>query len=47
VTLLAPLCARSPSLVREIALVLPTAWRRVELDVPTRKLRGGTAPRFD
>jgi hypothetical protein len=33
------LCARSPSLVREIALVPPSAWRQVELDVPTRKFR--------
>ena len=31
--------ARSPSLVREIALVPPSAWRQVELDVPTRKFR--------
>lgn len=31
--------ARSPKLVREIALVSPSAWRTVELDVPTRKFR--------
>jgi hypothetical protein len=31
--------ARSPSLIREIALVPPSAWRTVELDVPTRKFR--------
>lgn len=31
--------ARSPSLVRDIALVPPSAWREVELDVPTRKFR--------
>jgi len=31
--------ARSPKLVQEIALVPPSAWRTVELDVPTRKFR--------
>lgn len=31
--------ARSPKLIREIALVSPSAWRTVELDVPTRKFR--------
>lgn len=31
--------ARSPKLVREIALVSPSAWRTVELNVPTRKFR--------
>lgn len=31
--------ARSPSLIKQIALVQPTAWRTVELDVPTRKFR--------
>lgn len=31
--------ARSPSLVKEIALVPRSAWRTVELDVPTRKFR--------
>jgi hypothetical protein len=31
--------ARSHSLVRDIALVPPSAWREVELDVPTRKFR--------
>jgi hypothetical protein len=31
--------ARSPSLTREIALVPSSAWREVELDVPTRKFR--------
>lgn len=31
--------ARSPKLIQEIALVPPSAWRTVELDVPTRKFR--------
>ena len=31
--------ARSPKLVREIALLPRSAWRTVELDVPTRKFR--------
>jgi len=31
--------ARSPSLLREVALVPSSAWRQVELDVPTRKYR--------
>ena len=31
--------ARSPSLVKQIALVPRSAWRTVELDVPTRKFR--------
>jgi hypothetical protein len=31
--------ARSPKLVQEIALVPSSAWRTVELDVPTRKFR--------
>jgi len=31
--------ARSPKLVQQIALVPPSAWRTVELDVPTRKFR--------
>jgi hypothetical protein len=31
--------ARSPKLIREIALLSPSAWRTVELDVPTRKFR--------
>lgn len=31
--------ARSPKLVRQIALMSPSAWRTVELDVPTRKFR--------
>lgn len=31
--------ARSPKLVHEIALVPPSAWRTVELDVPSRKFR--------
>jgi hypothetical protein len=31
--------ARSPTLIKEIALVPPSAWRTVELDVPTRKYR--------
>jgi len=31
--------ARSPKLLQEIALVPPSAWRTVELDVPTRKFR--------
>jgi len=31
--------ARSPKLIREVALVPPSAWRKVELDVPTRKFR--------
>jgi hypothetical protein len=31
--------ARSPSLVRQIALAPSSAWRKVELDVPTRKFR--------
>jgi transposase len=30
---------RSPGIVREIALLPPTAWRTIELDVPTRKFR--------
>jgi len=30
---------RSPRLLREIALLKPSAWRTVELDVPTRKYR--------
>jgi transposase len=30
---------RSPALRKEIALVPPSAWRTVELDVPTRKYR--------
>ena len=31
--------ARSPSLIKQIALVPRSAWRTVELDVPTRKFR--------
>jgi hypothetical protein len=31
--------ARSPKLIQEIALVSPSTWRTVELDVPTRKFR--------
>jgi hypothetical protein len=31
--------ARSPKLVQQIALMPPSAWRTVELDVPTRKFR--------
>lgn len=31
--------ARSPKLLREVALVPQSAWREVELDVPTRKYR--------
>ena len=31
--------ARSPSLTKQIALVPRSAWRTVELDVPTRKFR--------
>lgn len=30
---------RSPSVVKEIVLLPPSAWRTVELDVPTRKFR--------
>jgi hypothetical protein len=30
---------RSPALLREVALLPPSAWRTVELDVPTRKYR--------
>ena len=30
---------RSPALLKEIALLPPSAWRRIELDVPTRKYR--------
>src|SRR5438552_10963112 len=34
---------RSPKLLKEIVLLPPSAWRTVELDVPTRKYR---TPRF-
>ena len=34
---------RSPKLLKEIVLLPPSAWRTVELDVPTRKFR---TPRF-
>ena len=30
---------RSPALLREVALLARSAWRRIELDVPTRKYR--------
>jgi len=34
---------RSPKLLKEVVLLAPSAWRTIELDVPTRKFR---TPRF-